>query len=233
MKGIFICGTDTGVGKTMITGCLARYLRERGYGVITQKWLQTGYNSKFPSDLELHLRIMGKNVSQIKKYLPYAAPYVFKGAFSPHLASRIENKSINAGKIIKSFKLLSREFDVVIVEGIGGALVPFSKKQLVVDIVKRLGLPVLVVAGNRLGAINHTLMTVEVLRKRNIEIAGIIFNNFKKENIRVLEDNPSIVASLTKEKVFGCLPWVESGHKLYQKFVPIGKEILKELLADG
>lgn len=229
MKGIFVTGTDTGVGKTIITGLLGKYLLEKEYNVITQKWIQTGCRDSLASDIKLHLKIMHRDKNSLGGYSGLISPYVFKVPSSPHLASQIENKIINPDKIKKSFKLLSRQFDFIIAEGIGGALVPFNKKCLVIDIVKDLRLPVLVVAQNKLGAINHTLLTIEALQKRKIKILGIIFNNPKKEDKRIIKDNPLIIKALTNQTVFGILPWIERHEELYKRFIPIGEKIYKRL----
>ena len=225
LKAIFVAGTDTGVGKTIVTGCLAKYLVEQGYNVITQKWMQTGCGSFSSSDIKAHFKIMGCDKSLIKEYLGYAIPYMFRKACSPHLASKLEGKKIDINKIKKSFRFLSKEFDFVIVEGTGGVSVPFSKKRLLIDIVRELHLPVLLVAGNKLGAINHTLLTIEALRARKIKLLGLVFNNTKKEEKYILEDNPRIIKALTKERVFGILPHQASSQKLYGKFIPIAQRI--------
>lgn len=226
MKSLFICGTDTGVGKTVVTGCLGRYLKERGYSIITQKWIETGSNAiHFSSDIKKHLKIIGLKGDDIKDYLDCICPYIFRLGCSPHLASRIEKRRIKSSKIIKSFNLLATKFDFVIIEGIGGLLVPFNQRELVIDIVKSLNLAVLVVVDNRLGAINHTLLTIEALRQRKIHILGIIFNNLKKENKFILEDNPRIIKVLSKSKIFGRLSRQSSYEKIYQEFIPIGDKI--------
>ncbi len=229
MKGIFVTGTDTGVGKTIITGLLGKYLLEKEYNVITQKWIQTGCRDNLALDIKLHLKIMHRDKNSLGGYSGLISPYVFKVPSSPHLASQIENKIINPDKIKKSFKLLSRQFDFIIAEGIGGLLVPFNKKHLVIDIVGELDLAVLVVAQNKLGAINHTLLTIEALKKRKIKILGIIFNNPKKEDKRIIKDNPLIIKALTNQTVFGILPWIERHEELYKRFIPIGKKIYKRL----
>ena len=236
MKALFVAGTDTGAGKTVVTGCLARYLSESGRNVITQKWIQTGCDSSLASDIRAHLKLMGRNINDVREYLPHLAPYVFRAAASPHFAAEKEDKVIDVNRIVKSFKFLSGRFDFVIVEGIGGTLVPFNRKRLVIDIVSDLDLPVLVVAGNRLGAINHTLLTVESLTSRKIKVLGIVFNNLERENRDILEDNPEIISELTGKRVFGVLPQQGkvlpqqgSYEKLYKKFVPIGKAISEAL----
>ena len=227
MRGIFVTGTDTGVGKTIVTGLLARYLWENGSNVVTQKWVQTGCSDFTSTDAGGHLKIMGRGKKDIKDYLNHVLPYMFKTTGSPHLACSIENKRIDAGKIIKSYRILSREFDFVITEGTGGVLVPLNKEKLLIDIVKKLDLAVLIVAQNKLGAINHTLLTIEALRRRRIKILGIVFNNPKSGNKIVLRDNPLIIKALSHEKVFGVLSRNSRIDNLYQEFIPIGKRICK------
>jgi len=229
MKAVFITGTDTEVGKTVICGLLANYLLSKGRTVITQKWIQTG-SENFPPDIAVHLDLMGKNKSDIEDYLPYIVPYAFRLPASPHLAAALEKKQIDAAKIKKSFQRLSKEFEFVIVEGIGGALVPFNEKELVIDIAQQMALPVIIVAANKLGAINHTLLTIEALKARGINILGVIFNaqNEMQDKI-VLEDNPQIIKTLTGEKIFGILPWSKDRRLLCEAFEPIGSDILREL----
>lgn len=223
MKGIFVTGTDTGVGKSMVTGFLAKYLRQKGYQVVTQKWVQTG--SRESVDINLHLKIMGVSRGAIKDYLDCVCPYIFKLPASPHLAARAEKKKIKISKIKKSFKLLSLKFDFVIVEGIGGALVPVNEKRLVIDIARELGLPVLVVAQNKLGAINQILMTLEALKSRKMKILGVLFNNCPGQNKLILNDNPEIIKKMTQQKILGVLPWNKRFDLLYKKFLPIAARI--------
>lgn len=219
-KGIFVTGTDTGVGKTVITELLVRYLCGSGYNCIRQKWIETG------SALQLESRSLQLERGSL---IAMCLPYLFKFPGSPHLASQREKRRINPARIIKSYKTLAQKFDFVIVEGTGGALVPMNKKSLIIDIAKKLNLPVLIVSRNKLGAINHTLLTIEALRQRRLKILGIVFCNAKKENKVILQDNPKIIKVLSKEKIFGILPWERRTKKLYKKFVPIGKEIASKL----
>ena len=229
MKSVFITGTDTGIGKTVITGLLARYLKEHNINVITQKWIQTG-NKVFSEDIASHVKSAGLEQKYLKQHSGLICPYVFDFAASPHLAAKLQKKAIDINKIKRSFRMLSRNFDSVIVEGVGGALVPVSKDKLVVDIAKDLKLPAIIVVGNKLGAINHTLLTMEALRRRKIEIIGIIFNNIsKKENKIILEDNPKIVKQVSQENILGTLVYSKDNNLLYKKFVPIGKKIFNLL----
>lgn len=208
-KGIFITGTDTGVGKTLVTGFLSRFLREKGYRVATQKWARTG---------------SGRTYSDIKN------PYAFKFPGSPHLASRIEGKRIFRARIINSFKKLASGLDFVIVEGTGGCLVPIDHKHLLIDIAQGLGLPAVIVMQNKLGAINHGLLTAEAIKRRKIKIIGAVFNNLKGQNKLVLRDNPAIIKRLAKIENLGVLPWSRDRNSLYKIFKPIANRVLRYLL---
>lgn len=228
MNGLFVTGTDTGVGKTVITGCLARLLLNKGHAIITQKWVQSGCKGNFSSDIAVHLKIMGKDKSYVNDYLHLVCPYKFRFPASPHLASRMENKRINPRKIIKSFKTLAQKFDFVIVEGSGGVMVPLDRRILLIDLAQEAGLPVLIVAQNKLGAINHTLLAIEALRTRKMDILGIVFNNPQKEDARIIKDNPRIIGALTRENILGVLTWIELPEKLYERFIPIGEKIYRK-----
>jgi len=226
MRGIFVTGTDTGVGKSLVTGLLAKFLEDKGYKVITQKWVETGVRGFF-RDINFHLKLTGKKKREFKGYLHEMSPYSFKFPSSPHLASTLEKRNIDINKIKNSFKFLQRAFDFVAVEGVGGILVPLNKKKLVVDIVKELKLPVVVVVGNKLGAINHTLLTIEALKARKIKIIGLVFNEQEdKTSETILKDNPKIIKALSNEKILGSLPYTKDIDELHKFFSSIGRNIL-------
>jgi dethiobiotin synthetase len=228
MKAIFVTGSDTGVGKTVITGLLAKYILMKNGKVITQKWIETGATN-FSKDVQTHLKLMGIAQSSIENNLACLPPYVFKTVCSPHLASKIEKKRISAAKIKENFRKLSAKFDFVIVEGTGGLLVPFSQDKLIADIVKDLNLEVLVVIKNKLGAINHALLTLEALRLRKLKILGLVFNNARNEPKIILKDNPRIIKKLTSQNIFGVLPWLGDYDKLCESFCPIADKIWKKI----
>jgi dethiobiotin synthetase len=232
MKAVFITGTDTGVGKTIVAGLLARYFVEQGYRAITQKWVQTGTRD-FPSDIPTHLKLMGMKPEAIQEHEEDVTPYAFELAASPHLAAAHENASIDTRKIIASFRRLSKQFDTVVVEGAGGILVPLNKKKLFIDVVKTLALPVVIVAANKLGAINHTLLTVEALQARNIEVLGIVFNTLdRQQDETVMQDNPEIVKTFARVPILGQLPWSKDSKQLQRSFKPIARRILTGIFKD-
>jgi len=211
MKGIYITGTDTGIGKTLVTGLLGRYLLNRGYDVITQKWIETG-SSGFSKDVRKHLKLMGRKRHDLRDLEPCISPYNFQFPFSPHLAADLEEGEIRESKIKESFRFLSKRFDRVLVEGAGGVLVPYRRDKFLIDIAKDLNLPVLIVVGNRLGAINHTLMTVESLRKRGMRIKGIVFNSIDiGTNRNIIYDNIDTIKRLSGVDNTALLPFLPGG----------------------
>ncbi|OGF53441.1 MAG: dethiobiotin synthase [Candidatus Firestonebacteria bacterium RIFOXYC2_FULL_39_67] len=193
MKPIFITGTDTGAGKTLVTGLLAKYLFEAGKSVITQKWVQTG--SRKPDDVLQHTRISGMKYDSLNE--KYISSYIFKLPSSPHLAAKNERRIIDTKNLLLSTVQLSKKYEYIIIEGSGGILVPLTEKVLTVDLIKKSKASVILVVLNRLGAINHALLTLEALKKRRIEISGIVFNNISEASEKILEDNASIVRKIT------------------------------------
>lgn len=223
-KAIFITGTDTGVGKTIVTAFLGRMLKEKGVKVITQKWVQTGCRG-FSEDIDFHMKFMKSS-----EYYPEMAPYIFEFPSSPHLAARLEEKCVSIKKIESSFHKLSEDFDVVLIEGSGGVLVPVNEENMIIDILGKLSLKSLVVAENRLGAINQTLLTLEAFKSRGLGVLGVLFNRTSPEKSeRILKDNVRIVEKFSSAKIFGELKFNKDTDMLYEEFLPIGEEIIKKL----
>jgi len=218
---VFITGTDTNVGKTVVTGLLASYFLAKGVDVITQKWVQTGCDGINNSDLKRHHEIAGIN----RQFLAEQLPYCFKGVFSPHLAAAKENAKINIEKIRVDFESLKNNYQSVIAEGAGGVCVPLTRDNVITDLVLRLQLPVVIVAANRLGAINHALLTIEYLRARKAKVIGIIFNNMHGVSEDILRDNPGIVHDISLCPLLGVLPFSENIGQLKSAFIPIGEKI--------
>lgn len=231
-SSIFVTGTNTGVGKTVVTGLLARMCAEKGIRVVTQKWVQTGCPTGISEDITIHEKLMGTTMLNAERYTADRAPYVLSFPSSPHLAATMDNVRIDVERIEMSHKRLAADFDIVIAEGSGGIFVPLNDKKLIVDIAMSLNLKVLIVAENRLGAINQTLLTVEALRKRRIEILGIVFNRTdKNEETLILNDNKRIIGALTGELILGELDYNEDNdpETFYDMFRPIGERIIKKL----
>jgi len=226
-RSIFIAGTDTGVGKTLVTGLLAKYLSEEGCEVITQKWIQTGCRAR-SEDIDTHRELMGREVAPADE--ADAAPYVLEYPCSPHLAARMEGVEIVPERIMSSYMRLSGKCDMLLVEGSGGIMVPYSAGGLMLDIVKDLDLSVLLVAANRLGAINHTLLTIECLKSRGIEVLGVVFTRTSPGgDEKILTDNLDIVSSISGARILGEVPFSTDIDELYCRFRVIGGKVADKI----
>ena len=187
-KGIFVTGTDTGVGKTYISCGIARAVRAGGINVGVYKPISTG-----DRDDAIKLIAAAGTVEPLEK----VNPVFFKHPLAPLVSARLSRKNIEIPGIKKAYKELEKAHDFMIVEGVGGIYVPLKKNYFVFDLIKEFSLPVIVVAKPYLGSINHTLLTVEKLRSQNIRVAGIVMNCFS--NITLAErTNPKIIMELTK-----------------------------------
>ena len=181
-KGFFITGTDTGVGKTFFASILMKK-----YNFDYWKPIQTG---KFTENDTLYIK--KKLVIENNRF--HKPIYTFKEPLSPHLASRYEKISISIKKIKKP-----NTIKPLIIEGAGGVLVPLNKKNLIIDLIKKFRLPVIIVSKSILGTINHTLMTLEILKKNKIKVFGVVLNNVK--NKKEGNDNAKSIETFGKIKV--------------------------------
>ena len=177
----FITGTDTGVGKTAAACILARSFRAAGYRVGVMKPVETGCADNngqlIPQDA---LRL--KEASGSAAGLEVINPYRFTLPISPQTASEHFGVTIEFEKIKSCYDELIEDSDVMLVEGAGGLLVPISEGQTMADLALYLGLPVIVVSANRLGTINHTLLTVQCAISMGLKVAGVILNNTTPED---------------------------------------------------
>ncbi|MEK6646509.1 MAG: dethiobiotin synthase [Candidatus Firestonebacteria bacterium] len=212
MKGIFITGTDTGVGKTLIVAGIAKMLLEKGVRVGIIKPISSG-------------GIPSQDIIYLQKCLSYKniiSPIQFKLPLAPYAAAKLENKSINFKKIFKSLDNLSKNCDFVIAEGIGGAMVPILKNYFVTDLIKDFKLPVIILSRPGLGTLNHTFMTIEVLEKRKIKILGVIINGFKKIGVPE-KTNSDIIEEISGYPILAKIKW----DKQYPKNIKLLADVLK------
>ncbi|MBI1978261.1 MAG: dethiobiotin synthase [Candidatus Omnitrophica bacterium] len=206
-KGVFITGTDTGVGKTIISAGLALALRKRGIRVGVMKPIATGCigDGRLVSTDAVYLFEAAEN-----EYAPLTSPIRFRNPVAPSIASVYEQKEIDLNQIRKAYLKLQKLYDFIIVEGIGGILVPIKKNFLVANLIREMGLPIIIVSHVSLGAINHTLLTVDSALIRGFPIKGIIFNRAPLVNYSLAElTNPRVIHELTGIPVLGSLPEME------------------------
>ncbi|MFZ0219120.1 MAG: dethiobiotin synthase [Candidatus Aquirickettsiella sp.] len=175
-KGFFILGTDTNVGKTTIAINLLSFLKNKGYSTIGLKPISSGSQLSKNGLRNADALALQKAATT---YLPYdeVNPFCFRLAIAPHIAAAQQACQLSLAKLMQSFSsLLKYEADYCIIEGLGGAAVPFNKTETILDLLQALNFPVILVVGLRLGCLNHALLTYEVLKKRNIPIAACIAN---------------------------------------------------------
>jgi dethiobiotin synthetase len=206
-KGIFVTGTDTGVGKTYVSTGIARALTCRGVDVGVMKPAETGCRMRagrmMPADA---LQLMKS--ACVKDPLSLVNPYRFRRPLAPAIAAELEKKTIDPAKIINAFQLLSMRHDFMIVEGAGGIMVPLYGTYTYLDLAKKLGIPVLIVARPGLGTINHTLLTIAALTGRKIEIAGIVINYALDQTAGVCEKtSPAMIAKMSNVQITGIIPY--------------------------
>ncbi|MCL7714559.1 dethiobiotin synthase [Stenotrophomonas mori] len=183
---VFVSGIDTGIGKTVATGWLARQWIGQGRRVITQKLVQTGCTG-VSDDILLHRRLMGEGLfDEDRDGTTMPALYAYPA--SPHLAAELEGRALDLEAIAVATARLRARYDAVLVEGAGGLMVPLTPQLLCIDHVARQGWPVLLVTSGRLGSINHTLLSLEALAARGIGLHGVAWN------LRDDRDDPVIAA---------------------------------------
>ena len=223
-RGLFVIGTDTGVGKTIVTGGLAAALREQGVNVGVIKPVETGClqddGSFFPADARFLKVMAGSDLP-----LDVICPFQFKEPLAPSVAAEREGTKIELDLLIKTFEQISAQHQFTLVEGAGGVMVPLSQTFLLLDLVKSFKLPVLIVSRAELGTINHTLLTLRALQAEQVPMAGIVINNFVAEKSIASETNPAVIARLAEVPVWGTLPYHSDLNPQYS-----GREIIIELI---
>ncbi|MCK4248966.1 MAG: dethiobiotin synthase [Candidatus Omnitrophica bacterium] len=217
-KNLFIIGTDTGVGKTVVTAAIAGILIEKGYcpGII--KPVQTGClsqpnleykNFNIGPDLEFLRKAVTLFSNKGKKTVLPDAVYSFEPPVSPDLAARLAGETIDPAKILKAYKQISAESDIVLVEGIGGLMVPLKDDYLIRDLIVDMDIPLIIVARPGLGTLNQTLLTIEIARKSGLEVEGVVINWLKKDEAGLSEEhNPETIARVGQVKILGILPFM-------------------------
>ena len=173
-KVFFVSGIDTGIGKTMATGLMARSLASAGRDVITVKLVQTG-NDGFSEDIDVHRAICG-GIRFPEDDEGLTAPQIFAFPGSGLLAARLEGRRVNLGRITRSVEECARRRDLVLVESAGGLFVPLTPSKLTIDYLAETGWPLVLVTNGRLGSINHTLMSIEAAKNRGVETIAVVYD---------------------------------------------------------
>lgn len=189
---IFISGIDTDAGKTYATAWLAKHLMKKGQCVITQKFIQTG-NSGYSEDIVKHRELMGTGLLPEDENFT-TAPIIFSYPASAQLAARLDGKEINLDKVRQSSAVLASRYDSVLVEGAGGLMVPVTDDYFTIDYVKDEKLPLALVTNGVLGSINHTILSLEAIKNRDITLRYLLYNTYFDNDTTIADDTRGFIS---------------------------------------
>jgi dethiobiotin synthetase len=227
MHGIFITGTNTGVGKTAIAAALAWTLKKRKIDVGVMKPFATAnrvFSKKYRSqDTAILAKASGVNDPDCN-----LNPFFYSIAASPLIASDLKHGSpVNIKRAVQELKRLGRKHDFLIAEGIGGIMVPLTENECIADFVKQVDLPVVIVSTAKLGTLNHTLLTVMACKKFELKITGIVLNKTSKKPNIVEQKTAEVIERLTRIKVLAVIPFSKGAN-----YTAIGKALEYDLDLD-
>lgn len=226
MKGLFVTGTDTNIGKTFISCLITNVLKEHGVDVGVMKPFATShkrYSTTFGSEDAWRLSRAAKVVD------PYDLinPYFYQIGTAPFLAATMSGRPTpNLGSVVTKLRRLSTQHEFLVVEGIGGVMVPISRNKTILDFIKMVGFPAIIVTSPKLGTINHTLLTFQACLNRKIRVDAIIINRKPERTSKVQRHLPSLLSSLTGVKKVIEIPRIRNSYALKN----IKKLIARDLL---
>ncbi|ENX61342.1 MULTISPECIES: dethiobiotin synthase [Acinetobacter] len=203
----FVSGIDTEIGKTYATGYLAKLWTEQGQRVITQKLVQTG-NVDISEDIEKHREIMGSGWFK-EDHEKLTMPEIFTYPASPHLATRLDGRDLDFAKIEAATKELAQRFEVVLLEGAGGLMVPLTTELLTIDYIAQHQFPVILVTSGRLGSINHTLLSLEALKQRGLSLHALVYNLKDESKDPLISKDTADYLKAYLAKHFPDAQWIE------------------------
>jgi dethiobiotin synthetase len=205
-KGLFITGTDTGVGKTLIAGGIAHVLAQQGLRVGVFKPIATGCHMEKGRLVSDDAKFLIK-CSNCSCGLAVVNPITYATPAAPIVAAEIENHAIDYGRIEDAYRFICEHHDIVIVEGIGGIRVPVSKRVDVLELADQFGLPVVVVTRPNLGTINHTLLTADAIRINDLPFAGVVISGHKPDTTDPAEATVArIISEFDDIKILSVVP---------------------------
>jgi len=243
----FVTGTDTGIGKTIITAGICRALKSKGYNIGVMKPVasggrediiflrrQCGFSRILPGILTGTNNPRMKRQTSVKDSLNLINPYHFRKPIAPAFAAQLEHKKIKIPKILSAYRKLRESYDGLIIEGAGGLLVPLNGKYLIADLIKEMNLPIIIVTRPILGTINHTLLTINSAKKYRLKIAGFIVNyyakNIKKDWTEQL--SPAVIEKISGVSYLGEIPFIDEINRPpipLTHFEPIINKLLRRI----
>ena len=218
MNGFFVTGTDTDVGKTIISSGLAAVLKEKKIDVGVFKPLLSGIARENPaSDTSLL-----KQLSQTSLSYEEITPFEFKEPLAPYVAGKLEGKNVGIEDVLSHWEKIREKHEFFIVEGAGGISVPLGERFLVSDLIKALQLPIVIVARPNLGTFNHIFLTVQYAKSLGLSIAGIVINGINDDPGLAEKTNPDLIEELCGVPILGITP----------KLKEVTEENIKKMVKD-
>jgi dethiobiotin synthetase len=206
--GIFITGTDTEVGKTLIAAGLVVALQDQGIDVGVMKPLESGApcfeSAPIPKDA-FYL----KEIADIQDDLDLINPYCFQAPLAPGVAAEREGVEVDLQRIKGAYEELKGRHQFMVVEGAGGLLVPIAKGTLLPELIKLLDLPLLVVARSTLGTINHTLLSLSYCQQEGLDVVGMVINKSTPDADPAADSNPQLITQFSRAPVWGSFPYLK------------------------
>lgn len=213
MSNIFISGTDTGVGKTLISSGLVRLARKRGINCVGIKPVETGCPIKDGMLEPIDGRILWE-AGDRSFSLDECAPYRFAMPASPFRAAAMEDSNLRVSDIVEHVLAVSEDATMTVVEGAGGLMAPVEDHKMMIDIIEQLRFPTILVARMALGTINHTVLSVEALQKRKIPIKGIVLSVSQEFSGPEEEYTPGDLARIVPDIPIVKLPFLKQAHNI-------------------
>jgi dethiobiotin synthetase len=222
IPGLLVTGTDTGIGKTVIAGAIAAWFRSQGSRVGVLKPMASGCVRRREGLVSEDAEFLA-HCADSSHPLDVIAPIRFAEPLAPAIAAERLKETIDWTPVQRSLAAIARDSDVIVVEGVGGIMVPMDAKHMMLDVARWLKIPAVVVARPNLGTINHALLTVEALRRADVAVAGVVINRYPAENPGTAEEtNPRAIEKWGRVPVLCIVPDVKQ---------PIGRNIPEDIAA--
>ncbi len=210
-KSFFITATGTGIGKTFVTCALCHQLKKAGTDIFAIKPIISGWED---SDTDTHKIITSLGLSASQQNIEKISPWRFKAPLSPNIAAEKEKRTIDFAELVGFCQKSQAENQALLIEGVGGLMVPINNDKTVLDLIKQLKIPAILVAGTYLGSINHTLLSINAMNQAGIKIQAIILS--QSSECAGLDETYRTLRNFTDTKII-TIPYLEESINIWDK----------------